>query len=153
MGILNDGGNAGNGAGLISTNHPLLITEGMVAAGLKAAEAEWRPDSNWTNAVKAIYEAMVYAAPSESEDISDDAIVEAEIDLSIPEALIERVAKAIAHGHGAKMVYQDREGQMQTVASMAGFGRWGRSASEYAEKHWEQYKLAAELAIDAARRT
>mgnify|MGYP001604966690 CR=1 FL=1 len=49
------------------------------------------------------------------------------------------------------MVGSDREGQMQTVASRAGYGRWGHSPAQYAEKRWREYLPAAEFALAALR--
>jgi hypothetical protein len=54
--------------------------------------------------------------------------------------LVERVARAIALGHGSKMVYQHPTDGMQTVASMAGFGRWGDSPERYS---WEWVAVRA----------
>lgn len=61
--------------------------------------------------------------------------------------IVETVARAIALGHGAKMVYQHPTEGMQTVASMAGFGRWGHSPEKYSDAHWKDYVLAAQFAI------
>lgn len=66
------------------------------------------------------------------------------------DALIEKVARAIAAGHGAKMTYPPPGGQMQTVASERGFGHWGDAAQRYSEARWWDYRLAAELALVVA---
>ena len=58
-------------------------------------------------------------------------------------AEIERMARKIALWHGQKMIYRNRDG-MQTVASSRGFGNWGWSASDYADRHWHEYTAAAE---------
>jgi hypothetical protein len=61
------------------------------------------------------------------------------------DALIEKMARAIAVGHGAKMTYRPPGGPMQTVA-----GHWGDASERYSERHWRDYRLAAELALDVA---
>ena len=58
----------------------------------------------------------------------------------------EDLARAIAVWHGSRMVGSDHEGQMQTVASRRGYGRWGHSAYNYARAHWRDYTQAAEAA-------
>jgi len=67
-------------------------------------------------------------------------------------ALVERVARAIAGAHGAKMVYKDNEGTIHTVSSMAGCGPWASGLERYAETRWKQYEQAAQSAIDVVRR-
>jgi len=69
-----------DGKSLLSTSHPIGITEEMVAAGIAAQEREWHPSNNPTKAVKAIFEAMVLACPPEPE-ISDDALETVEIEI------------------------------------------------------------------------
>ena len=57
--------------------------------------------------------------------------------------MVERLAKVIASQHGATMTYKPPGEMMHTVASQAGFGHWGHSPGEYAEKRWQQYRHAA----------
>ena len=56
---------------------------------------------------------------------------------------IEAMARKIALWHGQKMIYRNRDG-MQTVASSRGFGNWGWSPEDYADRHWHEYTSAAE---------
>lgn len=69
-----------DGIALNAVSHPIQITDEMVAAGVAAAAKEWTPTSNWTNAVKAIYEAMTLASPPDHE-ISEDALETVEIEI------------------------------------------------------------------------
>jgi len=62
----------------------------------------------------------------------------------------EQLCRTIAMFHGAKMTHQVG-GQMQTVASRAGFGRFGDASGEYADRHWRQYDVAANAAHDFVR--
>ena len=55
----------------------------------------------------------------------------------------EKLARAIALGHGGKQVLR-REGQTKTVASLAGYGL----LDAYVEEKWQQYDGAAEMAND-----
>lgn len=64
-------------------------------------------------------------------------------------SVVERVARAIATGHGGQMVFMPPDDQMQTVASLHGFGRMGDSASRYSDAFWRQYVVAAQFAIEA----
>lgn len=61
---------------------------------------------------------------------------------------LERTARAIAFGYAATYVVVG--GPLgpgsHTVAEMAGYGQWGDSPSRWAEAHWTEFKLAAELA-------
>ena len=65
------------------------------------------------------------------------------------DAEIERVARALAMWHGSAYSYQDREGQMQTVASSLAGHRWAHATDEYADKKWQQYRGAAEYVLNA----
>jgi hypothetical protein len=80
MSILNNGGTAGGGDGvaLASVAHPVEITSEMMAAGLAASEATWKPGNGWPDMVRAVYQAMAVLAPSAPDDISEDATVEIE---------------------------------------------------------------------------
>lgn len=59
----------------------------------------------------------------------------------------EKLARAIALGHGGKQVLR-REGQTETVASLAGYGLFAHSLDAYVEEKWQQYDGAAEMAHD-----
>lgn len=65
---------------------------------------------------------------------------------------VEKVARAIAAGHGSKIVMH-RDGQALTLAATKGFGSWGDSSGKYADKHWREYDGAARFAIAMLRPT
>ena len=65
-----------DGVALQATNHPLDITDAMVAAGERAYEANWKPDKTPRDMVKAVFEAMVYASPPEPDDELNEAALE-----------------------------------------------------------------------------
>jgi hypothetical protein len=55
---------------------------------------------------------------------------------------LEDMSRLLAHWHGQKMIYHNRDGS-QTVASSRGFGHWGDASDRYADKHWQEYTSAA----------
>lgn len=65
--------------------------------------------------------------------------------------MVERVARAIATGHGGQMTYIHPQKGMQTIASQRGYGNFGDSPEKYARNHWKDYEVAAQFAIAAMR--
>lgn len=58
----------------------------------------------------------------------------------------DRIARALAFAHGAKIAYH-QDGQSLTIAASRGYGSWGHSAERYAENHWREYTECAEATI------
>ncbi len=78
------------GFALFATDHPIEITEAMVAAGLEAGRDAWdkgndfNPDQMWAGIIKAVFEAMCRAAPPEpdwDELPSEGSLVEATVEI------------------------------------------------------------------------
>ncbi len=138
-----------DGVALQSTAHPIEITEAMVNAGLNVAwdSGDLQGNAQAEKLVRSIFMAMASAALPLPEDLNEASLESALVKVMVHELDIERVARAIARGHGAKMTYQPAGDLMHTVASQAGFGRFGDAADRYAESRWQDYKPAAELAI------
>lgn len=59
---------------------------------------------------------------------------------------VESMARILAALHGSAFTIH-RNGEQQTVASDHGFGRWGHSPGQYADKHWQRYRGAAEYVM------
>lgn len=135
--VLNNGdgpGNPGDGAALYSASHPLNITEGMIAAGLKATEAEWKPGGNWRDwhdIVVAVYTAMSNAAPSHPDfEISDDAVEQVEIEVELSPEKVEELAIRAALGNNG--------------------GAWASHYTEAQKEHWRQWvRDMADMALAA----
>lgn len=89
----------GDGAALHSVTHPheIEITEEMIAAGLTATTREYQPNTWGRDLVVAIYKAMVEAQPVY--DISDDSVVETEVELTLDPEFVERMAIRLARGN------------------------------------------------------
>lgn len=80
----------GDGVALYSTPHPPEITEEMISAGIHAdggLPAGWSggTSEDQITRLRAIYTAMYHAAPPWPEDISEDALVEAEVEIRMPD--------------------------------------------------------------------
>jgi hypothetical protein len=54
----------------------------------------------------------------------------------------EIIAREIALFHGAAMIIGSR-----TLADIKGFGSWGHSPEKYADRHWLEYRGAAEAML------
>ncbi len=117
------------GFALFATEHPIEVTEAMIAAGEEAAKdslgfVEWHGDANWQTMLRAVFTAMCRAAPPEpdwdewpSQGSLVEATVEIKRDLWQPISTAPKDAEAIL------------------VA-----GHWGgnRDAPQFAaESHWD----------------
>lgn len=60
---------------------------------------------------------------------------------------IERCARTIAQFHGSAYTFGRPGEMMQTVASERGYGHFGDASTNYANNHWQKYKVAAEQVV------
>ena len=88
-----------DGIALQSVEHPVEITKEMLAAGVAAAHKTWGRGS-YEEAVAGIFLAMSSAAPSAPEDLNEEAIEAAVIEIEGYEEVLERFATRIALGPG-----------------------------------------------------
>ena len=65
------------------------------------------------------------------------------------DAQVERVARDLASWHGSAYSHQDRDRQMQTIASSFAGHRWAHATDHYADKKWQQYRWAAKYVLAA----
>ena len=109
----------GDGVALFATNHPLLITDEMVAAGLKAFGTTWKGGTvEFPSMVKAIYEAMVYAAPPELE-LDEDSLKESVLTVELRPEQLEAYAIRCARGNNG--------------------GEWATHYTENQKEHWREF--------------
>ncbi len=62
--------------------------------------------------------------------------------------LIEKMARVLAETEGSAMLFH-RDGEMHTLASYKGFGKWGHSATDFAEKYWGDITLTEHAKLDS----
>lgn len=108
------------GFALFATDHPVEITEAMVAAGIKAAQDGDGKRS--PEIVKAIFEAMCRAAPPEpdwDEWPSEDSIETVTAEVSLAPESVEALAIRAAKGNNG--------------------GQWATHYTEGQREHWRQF--------------
>jgi len=92
---------SGDGVALQATTHPsepIEITEEMIAAGLGAFPERLGTESP-REIVTAIYKAMAEAQPFH--DIRADTVTETEVELTLDERFVERMAIRLARSQGS----------------------------------------------------
>jgi hypothetical protein len=91
----------GDGVALQATDHPIEVTEEMKKAGGEVLAAAWhsQPAVKVYDVVAAIYEAMSRAAPPWPEDISEEAVTEATLEVTLDEGFVETMAIQLAQGN------------------------------------------------------
>lgn len=110
----------GDGVALYATSHPLNVTPEMMAAGLAATKAEWRPGSNWENMVKAVYTAMRHAEPPEPDfELNEESLVNALVEIQLAKEAIEELAIRAALGNNG--------------------GEWAEHYTDDQKEHWRQW--------------
>jgi hypothetical protein len=123
-----------DGIALHSTPHPFDITPQMVAAGRAAAEAEWRPDSNSQNMVRAVYTAMRHAEPPDPElDLCEESLVNALAEITLANDAVEELAIRAALGNNG--------------------GEWAEHYTEAQKQYWRDWvRDFFEHVLEAERR-
>lgn len=114
----NPDGKEGDGVALQSTRHPIQTTDEMIAAGLKAYEATWKPGLGPRDMVQAVYTAMAEAEPV-LPDISDAAIETVQVEYHLPDEQVEQFAIICALGNNG--------------------GEWAEHYTEEQKEHWRKF--------------
>ena len=119
-----------DGVALQATNHPLEITEEMLAAGAAAIhEGGWEhPSVDWVtdNMLKAVFTAMVYAGPPEPGELNEAALEAAFVQIELHKEIVEQFAIRCALGNNG--------------------GEWAEHYTPEQKEHWRQF--VRELADD-----
>lgn len=119
-----------DGVPLESAEHPIEVTEAMLDAGVAAhavtCREGWLSD-NSHKTVAAVFRAMVRAAPLPPEDLNEQSLEQAMIDVRLHEDMVERFAQRCAMGNNG--------------------GEWAIHYTEEQKNHWRQFvrELAEEV--------
>lgn len=90
--------NAGDGVALVSTEHPIEVTDAMLIAGENAWRAAPRPSETVKDIARDIFVAMARAEPVLPDDISEDSVEDVEIEVQVQGAFLsEADIEALRH--------------------------------------------------------
>lgn len=124
-----------DGVALQATNHPLHITDEMVAAGRKAFDANWKGHDGTSDMVKVIFTAMVYAAPPEPEpdtELNEEFLEHAVAEVTLHNDTIERFAIRCARGNNGGEWLKRPDGESHYTEEQK--ERWRQFVRELADE-------------------